>query len=143
MELNKIATDLEILGTAIKELTIQNDIVDIEEDARRTFGMNIHEPVFEFEEESKLGQITVDFEIEIIQFKNQKCSIELSIEGGFYSTANMKEEIFKEMVAINGAAALIGIARGKIETISASIFNNGKIVIPFINVVDYYKEFSE
>lgn len=44
---------------------------------------------------------------------------------------------------MNGAAALIGIARGKFETISASIFNNGKIVIPFVNVIDYYKNLKE
>jgi hypothetical protein len=50
---------------------------------------------------------------------------------------------FKQLVAIKGAAALIGIARGKIENISSSIFDNGKIVIPFVNVVDYYKSLNE
>lgn len=38
---------------------------------------------------------------------------------------------------------MIGIARGKIETLSAGIFNKGKIVIPFINVMDYYKSLAE
>lgn len=47
-------------------------------------------------------------------------------------------EEFKGLVAINGAAALIGIARGKIESISANILNNGKILLPFINVLEYY-----
>lgn len=47
---------------------------------------------------------------------------------------------FQPLVAVNGASALIGIARGKIESLSASIFNTGKIVIPFVNVIDYYKE---
>ena len=44
---------------------------------------------------------------------------------------------------VNGAAALIGIARGKIEAITANIFNNGKIVIPFVNVIDYYRNLSD
>lgn len=35
--------------------------------------------------------------------------------------------------------AVLDIARGKIESLSSSIFNNGKIVIPFVNVIDYYK----
>lgn len=47
------------------------------------------------------------------------------------------------LVGVNGAAALIGIARGKVESITANIFNNGKIVIPFVNVIDYYKGISE
>jgi len=43
------------------------------------------------------------------------------------------------LVAVNGAAAIIGIARGKIEAMTANIFNSGKVVIPFVNVIDYYK----
>ena len=53
------------------------------------------------------------------------------------------EDAFKKLVIINGAAAIIGIARGRIEAMTASVFNNGKIVIPFVNVVDYYKGLTE
>ena len=45
----------------------------------------------------------------------------------------------KQLVMVNGAAAVVGIARGKVEAITANIFNNGKIVIPFVNIIDYYK----
>ena len=65
------------------------------------------------------------------------------LEGAFLSERNMEEKQFKELVIVNGAAALIGVARGKIEAISANVFNNGKIVIPFVNGIDYYKEYSE
>lgn len=49
------------------------------------------------------------------------------------------EDEFIKLVAINGAAAIIGLARGKLEAITANIFNNGKISIPFVNVLDYYR----
>ena len=49
------------------------------------------------------------------------------------------EDEFKQLVAINGAAAIIGLVRGKLEAITANIFNNGKISIPFVNVLDYYR----
>lgn len=65
--------------------------------------------------------------------------MELSLEGAFLSQGSISEKKFKQLVAVNGAAAIIGIARGKIETLTANIFNNGKIVIPFVNVIDYYK----
>ena len=67
----------------------------------------------------------------------------MSIEGAFLSTKDVEEENFKQLVLVNGAAAIIGIARGKLEAISGNIFNNGKIVIPFVNIVDYYKSLSE
>ena len=79
------------------------------------------------------------FDIIINQSDNDNCNIHFTITGAFLSKGKISEEDFKQLVAINGASALIGIARGKIESLSSSIFNNGKIVIPFVNVIDYYK----
>lgn len=81
--------------------------------------------------------------MEIFQSEEQECKIQLALEGAFLSKGTAGDEAFKELVIVNGAAALIGIARGKIEAISANIFNNGKIVIPFVNVIDYYKGLGE
>lgn len=61
------------------------------------------------------------------------------IGGGFFVTGYCFRDTFKEPVIINGASAIVGIAGGKIEAVSGNIFNNGKIVIPFVNIVDYYK----
>ena len=85
------------------------------------------------------SQMTIDFDIIINQSDNDNCNIHFTITGAFLSKGKISEEDFKQLVAINGASALIGIARGKIESLSSSIFNNGKIVIPFVNVIDYYK----
>ena len=139
MELNFVTTGIELLGTTIKALNIENNIVDIEKDGKRSFGLNINEPQFQKEDGRLFAQIQIDFEVEINQFEEQACKIQLSLEGAFLSNENVEEGVFKELVIVNGAAALIGIARGKIEALSANIFNNGKIVIPFINVIDYYK----
>lgn len=67
----------------------------------------------------------------------------MSLEGAFVSEEGVDENTFKQLVEVNGAAAVIGIARGKIETITANIFNSGKVVIPFVNVIDYYKSVAE
>ena len=66
--------------------------------------------------------------------------MKLSIEGLFDSSEDKTEEEFKKLVALNGAAALISIARGKIEGITANAFADGKVTIPLINVYDYYKD---
>ena len=64
-------------------------------------------------------------------------------EGAFLSEGGIDEKNFKQLAGVNGAAAVIGIARGKIEAITSNIFNNGKITLPFVNVVDYYKSMTE
>ena len=139
MELNLITTGIELVGTTIKNLSVENDIVDIKKDARRNFGLNINEPYFETIEDGFFSQMIIDFQIEIEQADNHKCKIDLSLEGAFVSETGVEEENFKQLVMVNGAAAVVGIARGKVEAITANIFNNGKIVIPFVNIIDYYK----
>lgn len=143
MELNIVTSGIELIGTTIKNISVENNIVDVEREAKRNFGLNINEPHFEEIEGCFFSQMTIDFEIEIEQSENQKFKLDMSLEGAFLSEEGIDEKNFKQLVGVNGAAAIIGIARGKIETITANIFNNGKVVIPFVNVIDYYKSLDE
>ena len=143
MELNLIAAGIELVGTTIKNLTVENTIVDVEKEAKRSFGLNINEPYFEKTEDGFFSQLTIDFEIEIEQSGEQKFKMELTLEGAFLSEGGIDEKNFKQLAGVNGAAAVIGIARGKIAAITSNIFNNGKITLPFVNVVDYYKSMTE
>ena len=143
MQLNLIAAGIEVVGTTIKNLTVENTIVDVKKEAKRSFGLNINEPYFEKTEDGFFSQLTIDFEIEIEQSGEQKFKMELTLEGAFLSEGGIDEKNFKQLAGVNGAAAVIGIARGKIEAITSNIFNNGKITLPFVNVVDYYKSMTE
>ena len=143
MELNRIATGIKLVGTTIKEISVENNIVNVQKEAKRSFGLNINEPSFENIDEGLFSQMAIDFEVEIEQAEDRNFKLELSLEGEFLSEKNTEEEDFKQLVIINGAAALISIARGKIESITSNIFDSGKVVIPFVNVIDYYKGLSE
>lgn len=143
MELNRIATGIKLVGTTIKEISVENNIVNVQKEAKRSFGLNINEPSFENIDEGLFSQMAIDFEVEIEQTEDRNFKLELSLEGAFLSEKNTEEEDFKQLVIINGAAALISIARGKIELITSNIFDSGKVVIPFVNVIDYYKGLSE
>ena len=143
MELNRIATGIKLVGTTIKEISVENNIVNVQKEAIRSFGLNINEPSFENIDEGLFSQMAIDFEVEIEQAEDRNFKLELSLEGAFLSEKNTEEEDFKQLVIINGAAALISIARGKIESITSNIFDSGKVVIPFVNVIDYYKGLSE
>jgi preprotein translocase subunit SecB len=143
MELNRIATGIKLVGTTIKEISVENNIVNVQKEAKRSFGLNINEPSFETIDEGFFAQMAIDFEVEIEQSEDRNFKLELSLEGAFLSEKDTEEEDFKQLVIINGAAALISIARGKIESITSNIFDSGKVVIPFVNVIDYYKGLSE
>ena len=143
MELNRIATGIKLVGTTIKEISVENNIVNVQKEAKRSFVLNINEPSFETIDEGFFAQMAIDFEVEIEQSEDRNFKLELSLEGAFLSEKDTEEEDFKQLVIINGAAALISIARGKIESITSNIFDSGKVVIPFVNVIDYYKGLPE
>ena len=143
MELNRIATGIKLVGTTIKEISVENNIVNVQKEAKRSFGLNINEPSFETIDEGFFAQMAIDFEVEIEQSEDRNFKLELSLEGAFLSEKDTEEEDFKQLVIINGAAALISIARGKIESITSNIFDSGKVVIPFVNIIEYYKGLSQ
>ena len=143
MKYNFVASGIELIATTIKNVSVENGIGNVEKEAKRSLGLNIMEPHIEKLDDNFFAQLTIDFEIVIEQEDNQTFKMNLSIEGAFLSEDGTDEDKFKQLVGVSGAAALIGIARGKVESITANIFNEGKVVLPFVNVIDYYKSLTE
>ena len=52
----------------------------------------------------------------------------------------MPDEAFTKMLMVNGVSALYGIARSKLEVITALTYHQGKISFPMINVLELLKE---
>ena len=65
------------------------------------------------------------------------------MEGAFLLQEGVDEQSFKQLERVNSAAAIISIASERIEAITLNIFNNGKVIIPFVNVIDHYKSLEE
>ena len=65
MKFNIVAPGIELVGATIKNLTVKNDIVDIEKDAKRSFGLTINEPYFETDDNGIFSIMNIDFEIEV------------------------------------------------------------------------------
>ena len=143
MNLNEITAGISLLGNCIVKLDVENSLIDMIDDYEKKIDFYIDEPHFWDEEKNRFGRIQIGFTIDINgEEENENCHIELIIEGAFVAEDNMDVKEFEKLVQINGAAALVGIARGKIESISANLFSRGKIEIPFINVIDYYNEMA-
>ena len=77
MELNRIATGIKLVGTTIKEISVENNIVNVQKEAKRSFGLNINEPSFENIDEGLFSQMAIDFEVEIEQTEDRNFKLEL------------------------------------------------------------------
>lgn len=142
MNINQVAADLEMVGCSVRNLSITNDLISIRDDDELHLDLGIL-PVYEgIIEQEHRGRVVLNLHIDSVrkEREDQKMEISVTFEALFRSTDSMEEQAFIELLIINGATALYSLARGKIEAISASIFLDGKIVLPFVNIIQYYHQ---
>ncbi len=138
MMFNCVANGITLIGTSVVRLDVNNSLVDLDCDAKKAFGLTVHKPKKESVETGYFYSVVISIKIKIEKENSGETDIKLDLEGAFEPDPDIEEEEFKRLVAINGVAALIGIARGQLEAISATMYNTGKISIPFVNVIEYY-----
>ena len=142
MNINQVAADLEMIGCTVRNLSITNDLISIRDDDELHLDLDII-PAYEgIVEQEHRGRVILNLYIDAERKEktNQKVEISVTFEALFRSTGSMEQKAFLELLIINGATALYSIARGKMEAISASVFLDGTIVLPFVNIIQFYHE---
>lgn len=140
MDIDNVTSSLHFDESYIERLIINNHSYAAPGNKQRTLNIKF-DPQYYGETDGKyLGTVKLSIKITIPSVKQDDFLIDAIFVGTFSAeSSTIKEDQFKKQVAINGGAALYSIARGKIEVISAASLSGVKIVIPFINVLDYYK----
>lgn len=112
---------------------------------RRKFSLDIRYRKPEQKEDKKYGGLLVVVEVFIDTEvpDDHPDHIYIALEGAFSSPASVSDEDFEELLNINGGSVLYAIARAKIETISATIYQSGKILLPMVNIIQYFEEKSK
>lgn len=143
MNFNCITPDLVFVQSKIVELQIKNKIDAIDDSMAKSLGMDIVPTEISSDADYHYGRLLLKIVVNISDHNEDFSSIELLLEGVFASPIAVDEETFRNLVLVNGATALYAVARGKLESITASVFSEGKILIPFVNILEYYKEKKE
>ena len=141
ININEITANFFLVGCSIRHIDISNDLVFMNGNEKIQLEIGV-KPVYQGVKNNKHSgtiKMRIDIYAERKDDPEQKASLCTTIEGVFSAPEEMEEGQFMQMVAINGAAALYSIARGKIEAITSNSFASGKIEIPFVNFLDYYK----
>lgn len=140
MNFNNITSDLNFLGCTIREMKITNNILSITPNIVKKFGMDVVPSEIGINQKNRYGKLLLKLVINLEDNDETVGLIEMVLEGTFSAPTSIKEEVFKELLIIDGATALYSIGRGKLENITAATFLNGKIIIPMINIYDFYQE---
>ena len=142
MNINQVAADLEMVVCSVRDLSITNNLISIRDDDDLHLDLDIY-PVYEgIIEQEHRGRVILNLYIDAArkEREDQKMEISVTFEALFRSTDSMGEQACIELLIINGATALYSLARGKMEAISASVFLDGKIVLPFVNIIQFYHQ---
>lgn len=143
MNTKKIASDFQLIGTAVRHIDFKNDFVSIDErsaDFEKTFDLdykviNISKSADE-NQWIGLSLLTIDVNLENGM---SSMSMHIVIEGAFSCSSTVDKEPFKNMIEINGGASIYSIARGFITSITSQAMCGGEVILPMINVYDYFK----
>lgn len=142
MDFNKITAELDFVGSFVHNVEIKSDMIRISNSTKKSFGLDIKcsKPLVKGNE--KFGKLLM--QVEVLLFKEDEelepDSFKIVIEGVFKVSNEIADEKFMELLNINGGAALFSVARSKIEVLSSLTYTEGKIVLPMINIVQYFAE---
>ncbi len=146
IRVNNICSELQFVDCAVLKLDISNGLMGLRTDDNYDLRLKF-EPLYDGIISDRLCgrlRLSVDLVVTRDEETDEKVNVSAILEGVFDAEkASMSEDDFKRMVAINGGAALYGMARGKIEAMSGLIFSTGKITLPYVNVLEYYRQAEE
>lgn len=142
MDFNKITADLDFIGSSIHNVEIKADMIKISNETKKTFALDIKCSKPLIKDDSKFGKLLMQVDVSL---KKEDETLEpdifkIVLEGVFKASADLDDDKFMELLNINGGAALFSIARSKLEVLSSITYSEGKIVLPMINVIQYFAE---
>lgn len=147
MNLNEFSANIQYENSVITECNFENNILDIGSDAELQTAMQVavSNPVIDEEAQKKYGRVrlTIEGNYSVQGNDDATCKYRVVLIGKFSASVQISDDDFLALLWFNGSTALYSIARGKVETISSAILNNGKIVLPMVNMAELLKAQSE
>lgn len=137
----------EFVGSRIEKVKIDHTYFSMDNDNSKSREFELHTKIGDvFEHEEKLfGNVNLRVDVNVQDENNSDVSyvFNLTIDGCFSIDKDVPKDQFKEMLRINGSAALYSIARGFIMGVSAQTMLSGQITLPLLNFTDMPKESLE
>jgi len=142
MDFNKITAELDFVGSSIHNVEIKADMIRISNSTKKSFGLDIKCSKPLIKENEKFGKLLMQVEVSLFKEDEElePDSFKIVMEGVFKASNEIPDEKFMELLNVNGGAALFSIARSKIEVLSSLTYTEGKIVLPMINIIQYFAE---
>ena len=145
MKIEKALANIQLLGTQVKKIEFENDvIVFYEQDDTKKYldvSYNIKECSYDEKAKEYIGILALYIEMQV-ENEEKKMKLGMELHGCFQSNevAETWEKEFRELLQINGTAALYSVARGLVMSITGQSYTGENIVLPMVNVFRLHGE---
>lgn len=142
MNLNQVVANLDFIVSVVHTINVNCKMFKITDANKREFSLDIKYSKPTIGEDTKIGKLLMKINVSVMQENAELApdTFELVLEGIFSSPATLSDDEFMGLLNVNGGAALYSIARAKIEAISSLTYAEGKILLPMVNIIQYYQE---
>lgn len=142
MNLNQVTANLNFITSVVHTLNTDCKMFKISDANKKEFSMDIKYSKPATMDAEKIGKLLMTINVSVFQEETElpPDTFEIVIEGIFSSSADISEEEFMGLLNVNGGAALYSIARSKLEAISSLVYAEGKILLPMVNIIQYYQD---
>ena len=140
---NQISADIQFIGSCIQELKLLNNIIALNNDDKRTFGIdiNVHDIDDQDKDNALIGLVDLGVSIKVASKNKKKTKMDIVIQGCFKSTnPKLSKDDFEGMLYVNGGSALYSFARSLVYSLSANMYQSGKLLLPMVNIIELLKE---
>ena len=142
MDLNNVVAKLNFISSSVKVLKVECQMTGIDETSKIECAMDIKYSKPTIRGGMKIGKLLmiVNVSVKPEGADSSGDTIEMDVEGLFSSSEDTSDEEFLYLINVNGGAALYSIARSKLEIVSSLVYDKGKIVLPMINMIQFFEE---
>lgn len=140
MDAKQCESDIQYRGSFITECSFENNIIDAVTNCSLTHQISVSVseliPCEEPNKKAAYVRLTLDGTYSLKSDPDAFCKYHMVINGDFSIDKAVPDTDFATKLWYNGSTALYSIARSKMEVMSSMVLNNGKIVLPMVNMYE-------
>nr|DAN10105.1 MAG TPA: Protein-export protein secB, Greek key beta sheet.35A [Caudoviricetes sp.] len=135
-----ITSDLVLERFCVREVSVRNENGSILPGMKQMIRLDIRQSEREVDGDRQMQSLLLTIHVIVSNDEDEATDeFKLTIEGEFSAKSELEEKEFRELVQFNGSSVLFSLARAKVEEVSALTYEVGKIILPLVNMIQFFR----
>lgn len=141
MNTQRITSDLVLERFCVRDIHVRNENGSVLPGMGQKLCLDIRQSERTVDGDRQFQSLLLTISVEVSNDEDDATDeFKLTMEGEFSAATNVEEKAFLELVQFNGSSVLFSLARAKVEEVSALTYEVGKIVLPLVNMIQFFHD---